>query len=133
MIQPGHGSIFRFTSLDFDAGTGTARLGYAIEDESKAREDLVETIVFPPAVHLDEKRMKAFGRALRLLHLIAGMSYYKAAIPPRIVIEGDPIDRETAGFLRELYLNGLSEFAYRNELDLPFQKPHTIIFHFITY
>jgi hypothetical protein len=57
-------------------------------------------------------------RALRLLHLIAGVSYYKAAVPPEIVIEGELPDAATAAFLTDLYENGLGEFAYRNGLNL---------------
>jgi hypothetical protein len=57
-------------------------------------------------------------RALRLLHLIAGVSYYKAAVPPEIVIEGEGIDAATATLLTSLYENGLGEFAYRNGMTL---------------
>ncbi len=118
-LRPEQGAIFYFTSHHFDAATGVAQLGYAIEDVSQNRVDFVEKISFPPPKEtLGEDRASAFARALRLLHLIAGMSYYKAAIPPRIVVEGEALDQDTADFLDELYLNGLSEFAYRNGLDL---------------
>jgi len=50
-------------------------------------------------------------RAVRLLHLIAGVSYYKAAVPPQVVIEGDPIDADTAALLENVYRHGLGEFA----------------------
>src|SRR5690606_18656389 len=53
-----------------------------------------------------------------LLHLVAGVSYYKAAVPTDIRIEGYEIDADTAAFLETVYLNGLGEFAYRNGLDL---------------
>lgn len=106
---------FRFTDARFDAATGIARLGYAFDDGP----ELVETITFPGApFELDASRTAAVQRALRLLHLIAGVSYYKAAVPEAIVIEGEPLDAQTAAFLHSVYRNGLGEFAYRNGLQL---------------
>ncbi len=111
------GSIraFRFVRVDFDAAIGQARLVYAFDDGP----ELVETVVFPGAPFvLDAARNEAVRRALQLLHLIAGVSYYKAAVPEEIRIESAPIDAGTAAFLTELYENGLGEFAYRNGLSL---------------
>ena len=53
-----------------------------------------------------------------LLHLIAGVSYYKAAVPKAIRIESYAIDGDTAALLEDIYVHGLGEFAYRNGLDL---------------
>ena len=50
--------------------------------------------------------------AVRLLHLVAGVSYFKAAAPPRIEIEGDAARAATARFLGRLYTQGLGEFAW---------------------
>ena len=106
---------FRFVRCGFDAQTGMAQLAYAFDDGP----ELVETVTLPGAPFaLDEARTDAARRALRLLHLIAGVSYYKAAVPAEIRIEGDPIDAATAALLDSIYLNGLGEFAYRNGLDL---------------
>ena len=81
---------------EFDAATGVARLVYAFDDGP----ELVETITLPGAPFaLDGARAAAVERALRLLHLIAGVSYYKAAVPPEIRIEGVPIDAATAALL----------------------------------
>lgn len=106
---------FRFTECGFDAATGEARLGYAFDDGPV----MVETVRFPGAPFaLDAARAGAVQRALRLLHLVAGVSYYKAAVPPQIVIEGEGIDAATAALLTSIYENGLGEFAYRNGLSL---------------
>ena len=117
---------FRFTRRTFDAATGVARLGYAFDDGP----ELVETITVPGAPFaLDAARAQAVEQALRVLHLIAGVSYYKAAVPREIRIEGAPIDSGTAAFLDEVYVNGLGEFAYRNGLDLHgrIRFPHAAI------
>lgn len=106
---------FRFVRCAFDAGTGVARLVYAFDDGP----ELTETITVPGAPFaLEPRRAAAMQRALQLLHLIAGVSYYKAAVPEDIRIEGEGIDAGTAALLETVYRNGLGEFAYRNGLEL---------------
>ena len=106
---------FRFVRCGFDTATGVAELAYAFDDGP----ELVETITVPGAPFvLDGTRAVAVERALRLLHLVAGVSYYKAAVPGEIRVDGHAIDADTAALLEQVYLNGLGEFAYRNGLDL---------------
>ncbi|MDE2407161.1 MAG: endonuclease domain-containing protein [Xanthomonadaceae bacterium] len=106
---------FRFVRCGFDAQTGVAQLGYAFDNGP----ELTETVTVPGAPFaLDETRAEAAQRALRLLHLIAGVSYYKAAVADEIRIDSYAIDADTAALLETVYRNGLGEFAYRNGLDL---------------
>lgn len=106
---------FRFVRCGFDAASGEARLVYAFDDGP----ELIETIRVPGAPFaLDAARAAAVERALRLLHLIAGVSYYKAAVPGEIRIEDYAIDADTAALLTAVYENGLGEFAYTNGLNL---------------
>ena len=106
---------FRFVRCGFDAQTGIAQLVYGFDDGP----ELVETVTVPGAPFvLDGARADAAERALRLLHLIAGVSYYKAAVPEEIRIDSYAIDADTAALLENVYLNGLGEFAYRNGLNL---------------
>jgi len=106
---------FRFVRCGFDADTGVAQLVYAFDDGP----EMIETITVPGApFSLDAERAAAAERALRLLHLIAGVSYYKAAVPSEIVIDSYAIDADTAALLELIYVNGLGEFAYRNGLNL---------------
>jgi len=106
---------FRFVRCEFDAQTGVARLVYAFDDGP----ELVETVSVPGAPFvLDAARAEAVQHALRVLHLLAGVSYYKAAVPASIRIDSYAIDAETAAFLETVYRNGLGEFAYRNGLNL---------------
>ena len=84
---------FRFVRCDFNAETGLASLAYAFDGSA----ELVETVQFPGAPFaLSEQQKIAAGQALKLLHLIAGVSYYKAAVPPEIKIESGDIDADTA-------------------------------------
>ena len=106
---------FRFVRCGFDADTGVAQLVYAFDDGP----EMIETITVPGAPFaLDPERSAAAERALRLLHLIAGVSYYKAAVPSEIRIDSYAIDADTAALLELIYVNGLGEFAYRNGLNL---------------
>jgi len=107
--------MFRFVRCAFDAATGMARLVYAFDDGP----ELTETITVPGApFELDAARANAVESALRLLHLVAGISYYKAAVPPGIRIDAYALDADAAALLTEIYENGLGEFAYRNGLSL---------------
>jgi UDP-N-acetyl-alpha-D-muramoyl-L-alanyl-L-glutamate epimerase len=60
----------------------------------------------------------AVEAAVRLLYLLAGVSYYKTSAPPLIDLGDLPTTVRERDFLRRYYLNGLAEFAYRNDLRL---------------
>lgn len=49
---------------------------------------------------------------------LAGISYYKTQAPSTIDLGSFQVSDEDLAFLRSFYLEGLAEFAYRNELDL---------------
>jgi hypothetical protein len=104
--------VFRFLHARY--ADGVAELAYAFDDG----EPMVERIRFPHAPALPAERKAAFDATLKLLHLVAGVSYYKAGVPPKIDVADGPLDDATADLLDALYLHGLAEFAYRNGLDL---------------
>ena len=52
------------------------------------------------------------------MFLLSGVSYYKTAAPPVIDFGETALTGTEEAFLREFYLQGLAEFAYRNNLDL---------------
>lgn len=103
---------FRFVDASWDAGSGEARLAYAFDDGPL----LVEIIRFPDAPAPADA--VAFDRALRLAHWIAGVSYFKAAVPGEIVCDNGAPDADTAALLTAVYTDGLAEFAWRNDIDL---------------
>ncbi|WP_433925581.1 UDP-N-acetyl-alpha-D-muramoyl-L-alanyl-L-glutamate epimerase [Stenotrophomonas nematodicola] len=108
-------AVFRFVRCDFAADTGVAQLVYAFDDGP----ELIETVTIPGAPFvLDGARAEAVQQALRLLHLIAGVSYYKAGVPDQVRIDSYAIDAATAALVETVYHNGLGEFAYRNGLNL---------------
>jgi UDP-N-acetyl-alpha-D-muramoyl-L-alanyl-L-glutamate epimerase len=111
-IQPRLTQVFRFVRCSY--ANGVAELVYAFDQG----EELIERVSFPAAPAVSAERKPAFDAALKLLHLFAGVSYYKAGIPPKIELADGPLDEATASLLEALYLHGLAEFAYRNGLDL---------------
>nr|WP_239538547.1 UDP-N-acetyl-alpha-D-muramoyl-L-alanyl-L-glutamate epimerase [Dyella mobilis] len=104
--------VFRFVRCSY--ADGVAELVYAFDQG----EELIERVRFPAAPAVPAENKHAFEAALKLLHLIAGVSYYKAGVPPKIELADGPLDDCTANLLDALYLHGLAEFAYRNGLDL---------------
>ena len=110
--DPRAARAFRFVRRDY--ADGVASLIYAFDGGP----ELVERIVFPQAPVPVPERAAAFEAALDLLHLVAGVSYYKAGVPAEIRVESCTLDAATATFLDALYLHGLGEFAYHNKLDL---------------
>lgn len=103
---------FRFVRCAY--ADGVAELVYALDDGP----ELIERVRFPQAPLLVPERQAAFAAALRLLHLVAGISYYKTAVPPVIEVADGGLDDATADLLEALYVHGLAEFAYRNGMDL---------------
>ncbi|MGH8191720.1 MAG: UDP-N-acetyl-alpha-D-muramoyl-L-alanyl-L-glutamate epimerase [Rhodanobacteraceae bacterium] len=112
VADPRRAHAFRFVRCGY--ADGVAELVYAFDGGP----ELTERVRFPDAPPLGALREAAFDAALRLLHLVAGVSYYKAGIPPGVEVETGPLDTATAELLDALYLHGLAEFAYRNGLDL---------------
>jgi hypothetical protein len=112
MDNPREARAFRFVRRDY--ADGVASLVYAFDDGP----ELVERIAFPDAPVLAPDRRPASDAALDLLHLVAGISYYKAGVPEAMHVESTVLDATTAAFLDTLYLHGLGEFAYHNRLDL---------------
>ncbi len=110
--DPRQARAFRFVRCTYEAGA--AELAYAFDDGP----ELVERIRYPGAPELPPQRREAVDAALRLLHLIAGVSYYKAGVPGEIRVETGALDAATAELLDAVYLHGLGEFAYQNRLDL---------------
>ena len=107
---------FRIVSFDFDAARNIARFNYAFDDTHSFQE-VVEFAGSP----LGSRAGPGIESVLRLVHLAAGVSYYKAAAPGRIIIETGPLSRGEAGLVHDLYDKGLREFAVANGLEVPLQ------------
>jgi len=108
--------VFRYDGYELDRDGRRLVCRYSLGDRRFSEEITVELdgTVTPG----DPAPVAAVDAAARIVHLLAGVSYYKTAAP-RVVDLGDlattPGERD---FLRTFYLEGLGEFAYRNAIDL---------------
>jgi hypothetical protein len=101
----------RFPAYAYDPATGIATFEYLLDGPDPLR--FTETVEFPPSATVPAH----FRRVLDLLHVVAGVSYYKAGAPPRIEAPS-AVPAEAAALFTAVYTDGLAEYAYRN--DLPF-------------
>jgi UDP-N-acetyl-alpha-D-muramoyl-L-alanyl-L-glutamate epimerase len=101
---------FRYQGFDLDPGQGVLTCRYSLGGWAFA-----EKISLDPAGRWDAPGV---AQAARLICLLAGVSYYKTAAPPVIDLGQIPVSLAELEFLRTFYLDGLGEYAYRNDLDL---------------
>jgi hypothetical protein len=117
-LRPEDIETFRITDLDYDSATATAVLRYALDDVVRFEERVALAAEGPAPGTPSPEQERGLEGCLRLLHLAAGVSYYKAAAPRRIVVQA-PIAAHEERLCRDLYDHGLREFAYRNGLEVP--------------
>lgn len=103
---------FHFDEHHIDWASGEVSLAYRVDRDIA----FVERFAFPVPERPTAEVRAAVERAVRLLHLVAGVSYFKAFLPPRIEVHTQPLDPELAQVLTTLYRNGLGEFGWRNGL-----------------
>jgi len=109
MSEPRAG-VFRYRDYAADADRGVLTCRYELDGR-----EFTERVTLSPGArwHTGEARAAA-----RLVFLLSGVSYYKTAAPPVIDFGETALTGAEEAFLREFYLRGLGEFAYRNNLDL---------------
>jgi hypothetical protein len=108
---PPRGKVFSYAGFRTDAERGMLTCDYSLDGR-----DFTERFTLAPGNPAwDTPPARA---AARLLYLLAGVSYYKTAAPPLVDLGDTPLTGREHAFLREFYLSGLGEYAYRNGLDL---------------
>ena len=105
---------FRIVSFDFDPARNTARFNYAFDDTHSFQE--VVELGGPP---LGSRAGSGIESALRLVHLAAGVSYYKAAAPARIIVETGPLSRGKQGSCTTCTTRACASSRQANSLDVP--------------
>src|SRR5579863_333392 len=106
-FDPGAIGVFGFTYRSMQPD-GLVRLGYALDDI-----EFEETLQLPAP----RFRPRALEELLDLLHWVAGVSYFKAAIPHHLVCETGAPPPAAERLLAALYSEGLGEFAVVNQLE----------------
>jgi hypothetical protein len=107
---PVRGSVFRYEGFTADGERGLLTCRYSLDGR-----EFAERVSLAPGPGWDSQAAQA---AARIVYLLAGVSYYKTAAPPVIDLGDTALTERERAFLREFYLSGLGEYAYRNALDL---------------
>ena len=112
LFDPTSFQTFRFLARELDAH-GHVTLRYALDDEVS----FVEELDLPIEHELDDAEREHVDGLLALLHWVAGVSYFKTALPPTLSCETGAPPPAAATLLEALYSEGLGELAYTNGLD----------------
>jgi hypothetical protein len=112
-------TTFEYTNYSFDRDTGVIRLTYTLLGDTEPVR-FTEEVTVP--IGADSSAIGIAERLVRLLFLAAGVSYYKAAIPPEISIKTQ-ITHIERDFLVAILEEGLTEFAYVNNVPQAL-RPH---------
>ena len=117
--------VMRFPSYAFDPATGVATFDYLLDGPEPLR--FTETVTFP--VPAGGEVPEALPRVLELLHVVAGVSYFKVGAPARVVAPR-PVPSQVVDFFTAVYTKGMAEYAYRNRLphvlELTVEAPEVI-------
>ena len=108
-------SEFVFDGYEWRATAMSLALRYRFAGGPRFEEKLFFEV---PQKPLSPAAAAAADRIFRLIFLLAGVSYYKAFVPPVLRCAAFPLDRDTAEFLQRFYRHGLAEFAFRNGIAL---------------
>jgi hypothetical protein len=108
-------SVFRYESFSTDADRGLLTCRYSLDGR-----EFTETVTLAPDSQAHRPRWDSpqAQAAARLVFLLAGVSYYKTAAPPVIDLGDTALTSLERDFLRDFYLQGLGEYAYKNHLTL---------------
>lgn len=104
---------FIFEAYELDREVGKISLRYGFDDDYH----FTETIELgrPVPEKVPETEVEA---ALFALHMIGGVSYFKAFCPEKLIVKSGELDEAQAKFWQTVYEKGLGEFSYQNQLDL---------------
>jgi hypothetical protein len=101
---------FTYDGYTIDPSRGEVECRYRTGEHS-----FTERYCFGSAGQWDHPAVAA---AVRILFLLAGVSYYKTTAAPVIELGSTATTSAERDFLASYYRHGLGEFAYRNDLDL---------------
>jgi len=113
-FDPSTFESFRFTARELD-DRGLVTLSYALDEEIPFQE-VFQLPLGDPARQLSEPERRRVDGLLALLHWVAGVSYFKTALPPKVSCETGVPSPATAVLLEALYSEGLAELAFTNDL-----------------
>ncbi len=103
---------FIFEDYKFNIETKRLTLSYSFDSNIKFTEEII--FDFPFIDHFDQKEL---DRALYSLWIMAGISYFKAVIPPKMIVKKGGLTKNQQKFFQKIYTHGLGEFFYQNDIN----------------
>ncbi|MFT5684272.1 MAG: hypothetical protein ACI8RZ_005213 [Myxococcota bacterium] len=113
-MRPDHA---RFVFTDARIEGAEVLLSYRLAEGTGPDVDFTERLTLP--ILPEDPSHPAIKRALRDLHLITGISYFKATCAAEIEVATGALSEEEAAFWSEVYTFGLGEFFFRNDIESP--------------
>lgn len=103
---------FIFDSYSLNRENGEIELRYKLDNGIRFLETI--TLSKPIGNIVDEAEL---NRALFLLHLFGGISYYKTCCPKKIEVRSGKLTKDQAEFWNTVYTKGLGQFFYENKIN----------------
>lgn len=115
MHTPQNATVFQFVGRQLKKDTPDAVFSYRVHFEGEAPLEFTETITFEDVGRFSALPEGFTERMLEDLHLVLGISYYKLFCPARFAGTSS-LTPAQADFWNTVYVKGLGEFLYRNDL-----------------
>jgi UDP-N-acetyl-alpha-D-muramoyl-L-alanyl-L-glutamate epimerase len=107
--------VFVFRGYEANEATGEVRFYYGYDNGL----EFCETVHFGlPIPSPRDRHRHSLDAALKTLHVALGVSYFKAFLPREFIFDGFDLTPRERVFFQDLYVNGLGEFGFRNNIDV---------------
>ncbi len=103
---------FIFESFEFDYQTGVLTMRYSCDGERKYE----ERINFQMPEKTDDINKNMIDSLCFYTFIIAGSSYYKSFLAPKMIVKQGKMDYWQADFFNMIYRGGLSQYIFENKL-----------------
>lgn len=106
---------FKFESYEFKPREKRLLLNYLFLNKKNVTHRFTEEIIFPKTPNTKAIPSELLDETFKIVHLINGISYYKLFCPKKITANYTLTEKQSE-FFQKIYLMGLGEFLYRNNL-----------------
>ena len=110
-MQKSFHKSFSFLNWELNEKNHTLILNYHIEKIGKVS----EVLTFP---NFKKPKNNEINAACELIHLMCGVSYYKAGLAENIIFENKSPTNEMLAFTKKTWFHGLAELAFENKISL---------------
>lgn len=109
--------VFYYRSYTLERKEDRLELSYHFEVPGLGEFRPGMTVPLPEDCDMARLQSAMLERLAFCIGMVELISYWKAACPPRVVVEAMPLNEEELAFWKKLYWGGLGEFFYRNKIE----------------